>query len=490
MPEAKDAVKTTLDTRPEARDAALIATWRRFLDYDQVSSDQKRLYSRLKEYMIVLGLLTSAGAVFSIYLTRADELAWLNLPFFKSTVDSLSWILRILLIAMPIAIGLLMRYASQFASSTTWIEYRVGAETLRSEIYLYRMRAGEYQDLSDVEARRKLLKAIDAANARIDEQNATVPYMRNYDNIEQLITSKTESPGVDDGFTKLYVDDYIEWRVKKQLNWYIQKIQRDYSTSRREQILALVVGAFGALLSGIGRNLEALVAVTTAMGIALTARSETRMYGATYGIFHWTAGKLLHELNKWEILTNEQKQDVQNQLKFVEAIEKIFSQERELWRAQAVQSQNNADNTINNQLQKRIDRDELEAHQAAGLPLSGIPEDEVMDDYINYSTTQNMKVLKPADIQRLSEEMNQTNGTPGEVAKIADTAFVPEAQEKTTDSGTVVAETLIDIAEVQADKAPEEPVVNDGANGTAAEPAAEITAEATEETDDSKNAAG
>jgi hypothetical protein len=282
--------------------------------------------------------------------------------------------------------------------------------------------------------------------------------MRNYDNIEQLITSKTESPGEDDGFSTLQVDDYIEWRVKKQLSWYIQKIQRDYSTSRREQILALVVGAGGALLSGIGRNLEALVAVTTAMGIALTARSETRMYGATYGIFHWTAGKLLHELNKWEILTPEQKHDEENQLKFVEAIEKIFSQEREMWRAQAVQSQNNADNTINNQLQKRIDRDELEAHQAAGMPLAGIPEDEVVDDYINYSTTQSMKVLKPADIQRMAAELAaQGNGssTTDTGIQSQETDFVAESEENTTDTGTIVAETLVDIAEVQAGKDPE-----------------------------------
>ncbi|MDQ7027689.1 MAG: DUF4231 domain-containing protein [Anaerolineae bacterium] len=466
MSQSKASVPTTTTAKANPKDAALLATWRRFLDYDHVSSEKKREYSRLREIVIALGLLTSAGAVFSIYLQSVADVAWLNFVRLDDLIEVLVEVLRVLLIIMPIATVALLTYGAQFVSSTSWIEYRVGAETLRSEIYLYRMRGGEYKDLDAAEARLRLLDVIDAANSRIDEQGATVPYMRNYEGIEQLIAQKTESPGEDDGFGTLEVENYIDWRVKKQLRWYIQKIRRDYSTSQREKRLALTVGAFGAVLSGLGRNLEAMVAVTTAMGIALTARSETRMYGATYGIFHWTAGKLQHELNKWEVLTEEDKQDTNKQLEFVEAIEKIFKQEREMWRAQAMQSQNNSDNSINQQLQQRIDRNNLEAHQEAGLIPVGLPDDDVIDDYVSYSTTQSMRV--PPEIEALREK----NGT-----------VSTTATSETTDEATVDLEASDNEAVVQ--DTPDEAVANTDNGVIASDDAALLQAES--ETDDSSD---
>lgn len=456
----------------ESQDPALLASWRRFLDYDQVSSNQKQIYSRLREVVIALGLLTSAGAVISIFLQQVINSEWIAMPVLGDLFIPLGLLLRIMLIIMPIASVFLMRYATLFASSTSWIEYRVGAETLRSHIYLYRMRAGEYKNADPITAKSKLLDAIDAANTRIDEQTATVPYMQNYDDIINLVKNKTETPDKDNGLSPLTVQQYIDWRVQPQLRWYIQKIQRDYSILQREQALVLAVGGLGAVLSGI--NFEALVALTAAMSIALTSRSETRMYGATYGIFHWTAGKLQHHLHKWEILPDEAKQDVERQLEFVEAVENVFTQERELWRAQAIQSQSNSDNTINNQLQKRVSTEDLAAHQSAGLVPTGIPaSDTVAADLVNYSTTQSMRVLSQEELKQMKKDFvppangvaNEPEAANGTEAASVDAA----AQAATTDAGTVIAETLIGIAE----------------SGT---PAAEVTAN-TDATDSAANVA-
>lgn len=376
MPAEKEPVAVSI---VEKKDPALTAAWRRLLDYDRVSTQQKQNYQRLRGYVIALGLLTSAGAVFSGYIGQIPSIG-----------AELQNVIRILLVIMPIISVALMNYASQFASSTAWVEYRVGAEKIRSQIYLYRMKAGDYKGLSTHQAQRALLDTIQAADQRINEQNVTLPYMEITDeSIYEQIAQKTNAKNLDTGMTiPITAEEYLTWRVRPQIEWYINKIQRDYLSLQRERIMVLVVAGAGSVISGLNLGLESLVAVTTALGIALMLRSETRMYGATYGIFHYTAGRLQLEMNRWEILSEKQKTDSAQQMELVTRIEQIFDDERELWRAQAVQAQSSNDQAISNQIQKTISPEQIAQFRKAGLPpLAGIterpsnkPEDQAAND--------------------------------------------------------------------------------------------------------------
>lgn len=469
---------------PTSQDAALLAAWQRFLDYDQVSSEQKANYQRLREVVIALGLLTSAGAVFSIYLLQATTTPWLQFGLLPTLFTSLKELLRVLLIIMPIASVTLMRYASQFATSTSWIEYRVGAETIRSHIYRYRLGAGGYEGLDAIAACSKLLDSIDFANNRIDEQGATVPFMNHYDKIEDLIAQKTSAVQKDLGFNDINIADYIEWRVRPQLSWYIGKIRRDYSTLQREQSLALAVGAAGAVLSGFGQNLEALVAVTTAMGIALTTRSETRMYGATYGIFHFTAEKLQIELNRWQILSDEEKLDPHNQREFVERVEEIFDNEQELWRSQAVQSQSTNDQTISQQLQRTIGTEQVAKFAAAGLPLpAGVPTDDAVATAVDYSRTQAMAKVVIPDSGSIIPPLST-----GETAAVVVTESSTITTSVTSDAmGEIAAVETVEEVVKTAEVLEETIEAPDAANGAVSE--TEATVEAAQD-DDTMNAVG
>jgi hypothetical protein len=356
MPVEKESANISV---VEKKDAALIAAWRRFLDYDRVSSQQKRDYQKLRGYVITLGLFTSAGAVFSGYV---GQIPWIG--------NEMQNFLRLALIIMPIISVAMMNYASQFASSTAWVEYRVGAEKIRSQIYLYRLKAGGYGGLTSQAAQQKLLDSIQEFDQKIDEQGSTLPYMGTVDDtIYEQIAAKTDDPAEDKGTTPITVEQYLKWRVRPQINWYIHKIQNDYSKLQRERILALVVAGAGSVISGLNLGLESLVAVTTAMGVSLTLLSETRMYGATYGIFHYTAGRLQIEMNRWEILTDQQKTDPMMQIELVTRIEDVFDDERELWRAQAVQAQSTTDQAISSQIQKTISPEQIARFRQAGLPL-------------------------------------------------------------------------------------------------------------------------
>ncbi len=332
-------------------DPALLAAWRRFLDYDRVSSEQKRSNQRIREWIILLGLVTSVAAVFSTLIQ--------DVPVLRDVV-------RMILVILPIVSVGLMNYSSQFASSTAWIEYRVGAETIRQHIYLYRMRAGDYYGLSDRERQHKLLDVINAADERIDKAGATLPYMQPLDEsnvpeeqkLKYRIKLKTDTPydpskpdqtadvDYDSGLSPLPIERYIDLRVRKQVDWYSGRIDRDYRELRKYRRNALIIAGLGSVLAALGQNLEALVAITTAVGVAYSMTAESRMYGATYALFHWTASKLRILINQWDILSEKERRNAEIGARFVGSLENVFMQEREIWRESAIESQMRNDNSI------------------------------------------------------------------------------------------------------------------------------------------------
>lgn len=325
-------------------DPALLAAWRRFVDYDRVSTAQKAEYQSIRSWVITLGLAASTGAVLSVFVS--------TIPFLG---QGLKEFLRIALIILPIVSVALMNYSAQFATSTAWIEYRVGAETIRSAIYRYRLRAGEFMGKGDLERQKLLLDVIHAADQRIEEQGATLPYVQQFDDtLLEKIATKTDTPALDNGLNPLDLQQYIESRSIPQMNWYIRKISNDYDKMRRERIQALVVAGAGSVISGLGWGLEGLVAITTAMGVALTRLAEMRMYGATYGIFHMTATRIQEELTRWQILPLEEQRKPEVQAQFVANFEKIFEDEREMWRAHAINTQLSSEENISNNLKQSI----------------------------------------------------------------------------------------------------------------------------------------
>ncbi len=368
---------------PTKDDNALIAAWRRFLDYDRVSTDQKKQSIRIREYIIAIQLITSVIAILSSIL------------ILNGAPQTISDGIRLALIILPVISVGLMNYSSQFASSTAWIEYRVGAETIRQKIYEYRIGAGEFFRLDQRKAQERLLDVINKADQRIDEANATLPYMKPIDEskaidknkIKYRIRTKTEAAfdpnnplkPFDDGLSALPVPDYIDNRVRSQIDWYSGRIERDYKDMRNYRLTALLIAGAGSVFAALGQNLESIVAITTALGVAYNARADTRMYGATYGIFHWTASKLRIELNKWDILSGEERKDHAVQARFVASMENIFRREQSLWRKSAIDSQQLIDRSLNSNLKSGAGKEMM-----AKLALK---EDEVDEDDIDTPIT-------------------------------------------------------------------------------------------------------
>jgi hypothetical protein len=414
--EASAKAGSQTNAKETQHDYALLAAWRRLLDYDRVSSEEKADYKRIRSWVITLGFLTASLAVFSTVAVNNDmgftvrptlvlvllialavllfrffipELnkqrkqekkmrQWFNLRLWIGGItilialigaslrlsdENLTNAIRIALVVLPIASVGLMNYASRFASSVTWVEYRVSSERIRSNIYQYRMRAGIYRDEDPQQRQQKLIKEVHEADKHIDKNNATLAYKQTMQSDAELVkTIKAriyENKDSDynvkegDGLAPMTIDEYVAWRIKPQINWYIDRIKRDYDATRNNRIYALVVSGFGALLSAFGYGLEGLVAITTAMSVALSQRSDIFMFGATYGLFHVTSTKLQNKYHLWQLNTPQQKQNEENIRAFVEACEDIFEDERILWREQAIQKQQMAEQSLQNSISQQ-----------------------------------------------------------------------------------------------------------------------------------------
>lgn len=338
---AANTIRTTADQ-------ALQAAWRRFLDYDTAAGKQRNHHSRIRTWIIVLGLFASTLAVLSSY--RNNEF-FTNIakpensgPALSAAVSFFWEALHFVLILIPIIIGLLLTYAYQFAPSLSWVAYRIGAELVRREIYLYRMQAGDYAGKSAIDQQQTLLQRLNEANKRVNKIGAPDPYLQTTNNdIPKAMTDKTNNKA-DDGFSPLTADQYITYRVLPQKDWYIKKAQSDYENMRKWRVYGLAAAAGSSIVAALG--VEPVVAVTTAVGTALATYMELKMYGRTFNIYHPLANQLEIELDKWSILSADQQRDPALISGLVKSTEDLFQGEREQWMQQAIQSQQAIEQTL------------------------------------------------------------------------------------------------------------------------------------------------
>ena len=256
------------------------------------------------------------------------------------------WILRVGLIIIPIFSVGLLNYAAEYARSTAWIEYRVGAEKIRTQIYLYRTNSDVYAEHET--KKDKLIDTVQETYKQISNSDF-VPFMRSRDpktlkdEIEQHCNASPGTDNGDHGLGELTVENYLKWRVKKQIQWYENRIERDYILKRRSTVGALVLAGTGSALVALSPDFAPIVALTTACGIAVTLWSNASTIGATYGIFQRAASDLEMRVNRWESLPPVEQQIPQKRSEIVTSMENIFEQERDDWETAVKQMQQSVD---------------------------------------------------------------------------------------------------------------------------------------------------
>ncbi len=386
------------------KDKVLAFAWELYETYSQGSQNQKVNNSKIRQQIIwlifatsVLAVITSLPGMNALFQSATMGAAYLFSLFpqavwpFTNRVFNFFFggnpqILSVTLIILSVATTSLLNYASQFTPLKAWIMYRAGADRIRSEIYLYRMHAGSYNDTtkSQDELRGHFLERIEAINKQIYELETAPPFLqlagggsqryeisnprfviqwilapfrlkrpqRKYTVSTISIEKQYESgklpgryhPKEDNGFNKLSADAYLGYRVIPQRDWYVKKVYEDYERIKDWRTVLLVVGGASAVLAAI--QLEPWIVVTTAAVVAINTHLQLNLVGSTYGTYHLTASRLDSAIVQWENLTAEERSDEVMIGNFVNKIEGILEDERTVWIQQASQAQKESEQSL------------------------------------------------------------------------------------------------------------------------------------------------
>lgn len=356
-------------------DVALRTAWQRALEYSTASDKRKQTQEAVRLAILILGVLVVILAVVSTYLATergrleviaglppaasaaapdaagaaaaagdAQALSGLCAIMRQATateclgaVNNLIELNKIILIALPLIIAGTLTWMMQFMPGTAWIGYRIGAELVRYQVYLYRMEAGDYLGKSSSEQQEQLLERVKQARRRVDQLGSSEPYtLATPPDLAAAVKARCNDPR-DDGFSQLTVDEYLLYRIRPQREWYVRKLHRNYNDLRNWRAAALFMTGIGAFLVAIG--FEPWVAVTTSIATAAGIYIDLRMYGRTYGIYHTAVMELDEEVARWLALPQERKDEPAEVSDFVKRVEDILQRERERWMQQAMQSQ-------------------------------------------------------------------------------------------------------------------------------------------------------
>lgn len=377
-------------------DRVLAYAWELYETYSNGSGTQKKQNAKIRQLIIILIFLTSTLAVFNT-LPGMDFVAGLvggglsYLPDVFSRWYGLfgSLTLSAILVVLSVATSAMLSYASQFTPMKAWIMYRVGADRIRSEIYLYRMLAGRYKGMEpgSQEIRKEFLEQIEGINQQIYELETAPPFLQTleagkvtrrspslprrlawwagapfrwltipFKQLSKLWSDRGRSSGSggrkrlsgryypekDNGFNQLKGKDYLQYRAVPQRDWYVMRVDEDYAKIKDYRTVLLTIGGASAVLAAI--RLEPYIVITTAAAVAINTHIQLNLIGSTYGNYHVTASRLDSEIVRWQNLENPEAPE--NVSSFVENVERILEEERVIWMQQASQAQKETEQNL------------------------------------------------------------------------------------------------------------------------------------------------
>ena len=393
-----DTMEVTSSGQP---DPVLAYAWELYETYSNGSQTQKDSNSGLRQWVIWLIFLTSVLAVAKTLPGVPWLAGWLlnglvAYPWFPFSADRITAIsgglLTVVLLFLSISTSAALAFAAQFTPLKAWIMYRVGADRIRSQIYMYRMGAGDYQEFAgDAEkCRQTFLERIESINRDIYELETAPPFLQliddqdgtyrhstpriwwnrlvkvvrwrantsgkgkietiNPDQNKDFAEGKVDKlpgryfPEHDNGFNELSVEDYINYRVMSQRNWYVAKVYEDYEKIKDWRKVTLTIGGISAVLAAI--SLEPYIVITTAAAVAINTHLQLNLIGNTYGNYHITASRIDAEIVRWRNLSETKQHSQEVIAAFVTDIEGILEDERRVWMQQASQAQQESEQTL------------------------------------------------------------------------------------------------------------------------------------------------
>ncbi len=257
---------------------------------------------------------------------------------------------KLALITLPLLSTGLLAFASRFETGISWVGFRLVSEAIRRKIYELRVKMSltslTEADLEDL--RTHVLNQ----RSKLDEMGITTPlwgdeYRPNEHKVAPLWTDDPH----DDGYDPLTINDYVNWRLVHQTNYYRRRIKGDYNNTKSYRGWILFIGALGAFLAAA--DYGEFVAVTVAGVTALQALLSLREHEASYGIHVRTLLQLEDRIASFYINLKKIDDKPQKTLadydsinSFVASVEDILDEERQMWKNSVLQGQEATESSL------------------------------------------------------------------------------------------------------------------------------------------------
>ncbi len=279
-----------METQPQHTTPILEVAWAKFAQLDAASSKRTKAHLRMRRWIAALGVLATLLAI----LTELLSGKILAVP---------ELILKIFLIATPIAASILAAFVGKFFSSGDWLITRAGAEEILKEIYVYRT------ILQKTPTRRvwleKRLEEIQRSVFRgMNGELLLEPYQGVLPPTTRFNPKDSKS---DPGFNDLTGEEYFRYRLEDQLKWHTREVNRRQKERVRLQWLILISGGLGALLAAFGSPVALWVALTAALTSALIGWQELRNLDSVVRNYSKVIMELTILSDHWKNLETEEK---------------------------------------------------------------------------------------------------------------------------------------------------------------------------------------
>ncbi len=305
--------------RQSGGESVLRQAWRRFAAIDQAAIVQQGDFKKSQKRILLLGVVAVLLAI--VYSLLTDE-------FIKTHAgwQLLRTALNGVLILVPIASSVLIAASNRFKPGKRWVLLRSSAESIKREMFLYRLRAEGYD--ADDTREKNLSKAVEDITRRLARTEANTTALPAYTG---PIPPPNAASAQDDGLRFLGTDQYVRMRLEDQLSFYRRKSVLMEAQFRQWQMAALLAGAAGTLLAALGGAAVIWIALSAAIGAACITYLSFQQTETNLVSYNQTATDLDNILSWWTALEPEEQALPEHIKSLAEHTEKVLADELNGW---------------------------------------------------------------------------------------------------------------------------------------------------------------
>lgn len=292
--------------------------WDRFALFDYNADRQQRLFRRLRDSALAIGVVTTIVTLSATALQLLDpsyRLPLLGPALGEQVTGALrafgasDW-LRLLVIVLPLVMAGLLAADTRYSPGSKWIQLRAAAEDIKSAIFRYRARAtvpptprGRAQS-----AETWLSRQVEEIGRRTLHSDASEAALRLPPGSHGHW--RAEPDARDDGLTRLSPERYIQLRIIDQVGFFRDRVAQLARRRDRFRLWVIVYSGAGAFLAAAGAALW--VPLTTAVTAALIGALEYLQVEQTIRQYNQAASDLENVLSWWSSLPPAERAEAQN----------------------------------------------------------------------------------------------------------------------------------------------------------------------------------